>query len=216
MIAPQSSGPHADGPILISGNTDNPTKALILLHGRGASAASILTLADELSLPSTYVVIAPQANDHSWYPQRFTVPTAHNQPYLDSALDKIAAILDSLKAHYSIDATQVVLAGFSQGACLVSTFITQHPRRYQGVAIFSGGLIGDDTEVSNELPGDLSHTPVYIGCDVADFHIPQNRVERTAEVLGAMHANVQLKLYEGLGHTIHPEGIAALQAIVAD
>ncbi len=214
MNIPHSSLPHGDQNVAITGNTSDPKKAIVLIHGRGASADSIMQLADELSIPDDYIVLAPQAAEHVWYPERFIVPQADNQPSLDSALNRIHSIINFLETEYSIQTENIVLSGFSQGACLVSEYLKQHPDKYQGAAIFSGGLIGGDIEIIGGDLGDLQQTPIYIGCDVTDFHIPKERVVATKEVLTAMGATIDLQLYQGLGHTIHKDGLEALQDFI--
>lgn len=207
-----STPPHGNQPIIVAGNNKNPTQALILLHGRGASAQNILQITEQLSLTDKYLLIAPQADEYAWYPKRFIVDKKENQPYLDSALDKINSIVSFLETEFDIKSDQIVLAGFSQGACLVSEYIKQHPKKYKGVAVFSGGLIGNDTEIDESTNGSLEGTPIYMGCDESDFHIPKDRVEESAKILTKMGANVVMKIYTGLGHSIHHEGIDALQS----
>lgn len=214
MDIPNSLLPHGDQYVAVAGNTNNPTKALVLLHGRGASADNIMHLVDELSITDDYIVLAPQAAEHVWYPQRFIVPQSDNQPHLNSALDHIHSIVCFIKNTYNIQTEDIVMAGFSQGACLVSEYLKQHPSKYKGVAVLSGGLIGSDVEVAQVGQPSMHQTPIYIGCDVADSHIPKERVVATAETLTQMEAKVDLQLYEGLGHTIHPKGLSALQEFI--
>lgn len=214
MDIPHSLLPHGNEYVAVTGNTSNPQKALILLHGRGSSADNVMHLIDELSITNDYIVLAPQATEHQWYPERFTVPQSDNQPHLDSALDRIHSIVHFLETTYSIKTENVVLAGFSQGACLISEYLKQHPTKYKGAAVLSGGLIGTDTEVAQPGQPGLNQTPMYIGCDVADFHIPKERIVVTAETFTKMAANVDLQLFEGLGHTIHPKGLSALQHFI--
>lgn len=202
--------------MVIIGNTKNPISALMLVHGRGTSAESIISLTKKLTLPGGYIVVAPQANENIWYPERFIVPITQNQPHLDSALNQLSVVLKYLKETHGIRIGQVILAGFSQGACVVAEFIKRNPGHYKGVAIFSGGLIGDDGEVLQKIDGDLMQTSIYLGCDLEDFHIPKNRFEQSAEIFTKMNAQVELKLYSDLGHTIHKEGIMALQKFISN
>lgn len=214
MQIPHSSLPHGIEPVVLAGNTTNPTRALLLVHGRGASAENIMQLTGELSIPSDYLVLAPQAANHTWYPERFTVPTSENQPDLDSALNRIQTIVSFLETEFNIHSNQIIIAGFSQGACLTAEYLKRYPAVYKGAAIFSGGLIGDDSEITTSETKDLAGTPVYMSCDVADSHIPKDRVVTSANTLTNMGADVDLRLYETLGHAIHPEGVAALQAFL--
>src|SRR3954464_2233988 len=112
---------HAAQPVLRAGPSPQDAAAtLILLHGRGASAESILSLYEELALDAL-AALAPQAAGHSWYPYSFLAPLKDNQPYLDSALHKIRSIVDDL-INRGIPSQRIALLGFSQGACLTSEF----------------------------------------------------------------------------------------------
>lgn len=206
--------PHGSEPVLHFGNTVNPSRALILLHGRGGSAEDIAGLVPHLALAPSVLVLVPQATDYTWYPKRFIEPQANNQPYLDAALDRVYTLVAFLETAYGITADQVTLAGFSQGACLTAEYLKRFPRRYLGAAVWSGGLIGDQADVTVAVPGSLANTPVYVGCDVEDFHIPKERVEATADYLRAHGAEVTLRLYENAGHTIHEEGLQFLAHVL--
>lgn len=214
MDFPTTSPPNGMQPILLSGNTDTPTQALVLMHGRGGNAQDFLQFAMRLAVPADTVIVAPQAEGSTWYPQRFIVSQAANQPELDSALNRIDAILRTLKEQFAIDSQQVTLGGFSQGACLVAEFLKRNPERYRGAAIMSGGLIGNEAEVAIDVPGSLSGTPLYLGCDEDDLHIPNERVRDTAEYFTRHGAEVSSPLYQGLGHAIHPDAIAFIESVL--
>ena len=175
--------------------------ALILIHGRGATAESILPLSDALGA-SEFAVLAPQAMNSAWYPNRFIAPKAQNEPYLSSALRMLANLVAKVNEP-GIPIERLVIGGFSQGACLASEFVAQNPARYGGLLVFSGGLIGEGPSVSAEMySGVLKGTPVFIGCSDVDFHIPVERVHETASILSSLGAEVNEKIYPGMGHTI--------------
>lgn len=209
-----SMPPHGNKGVQIIGNTINPTKALILLHGRGATAQDILGLADHLDLSESGIVLAPEAANNTWYPERFIMPQSANQPDLDSALGRIAALVTFLENAFQIPTEHIVLAGFSQGACLTAEYLKRNPKRYLAAAIYSGGLIGSETEVGEQVEGSLAGTPIYIGCDEEDFHIPADRVRTSATYFSEHNAEVTLRLYTSLGHTVHPDGLTFLQQVV--
>jgi len=77
----------------------------------------------------------------------------------------------------------------------------------------SGGLIGPDG-TPRDYPGTLDGTPVFLGCSDVDPHIPVERVRETADVLTRLGGAVTLRLYPGLDHTIIPDEIAAVQAML--
>lgn len=186
-------------------------QALILVHGRGASAENILRITDNLTIPDTCLVIVPQAPAHTWYPQRFIEPQEKNEPKLSQALTALADICSYVENEYALKPEQITLAGFSQGACLVAEMLKRSPKHYRAAAILSGGLIGSDQEVVTDVMGTFNKMPVYLGCDEEDFHIPKMRVEQTALYLKNHDANVTLTFYKGLGHAIHKDGLDFLQ-----
>lgn len=205
-------GPHQGQPILTSGEPlDRAQAAMIMIHGRGATAESILTLADELAQPG-FIYLAPQASGYTWYPNSFMSPIPSNEPGISSGLAVIAGLIDRL-VEVGIPAEKTMLLGFSQGACLSLEFVARHAQRYGGVAGLSGGLIGPDGTPRN-YPGSLAGTPVFLGCSDVDFHIPKGRVELSAEVLRQLGGNVTMRLYSGMGHTVNEDELAAVRAIM--
>lgn len=203
---------HANQPVYATGEPLNRARAaMILVHGRGASAADILSVTQVLP-PAGWAFLAPQAANFTWYPQRFLVSTQINQPWLDSALAKLAAVLAQVEAA-GLPPEKVVLMGFSQGACLTLEFVARHGRRYGGVAAFSGGLIGADDEPRRDA-GHLADTPIFLGCSEVDFHIPAQRVTAAAERLRVLGAQVTARLYPSMEHTINDDELAALTAMM--
>ncbi len=208
-----TDGPHADQPMRTAGeDLSDATAGVVALHGRGASAASILGLAREFDT-SGVAYLAPQAANRTWYPNSFMAPIDSNQPYLDSALGTVADTMATLE-EAAIPRERVLLFGFSQGACLASEFVARNPQRYGGLAALSGGVIGPaGTEFSYE--GDLDDTPVFIGCSNVDPHIPVERVRETTRVMEDLHGDVTERIYEGMGHTINEDEIAAVDEMLS-
>ena len=205
--------PHRNQPVLSSGaKLTGAAGAVILLHGRGASAEDILELGREFERPEL-AYLAPQAVRNSWYPNSFLAPVAENEPWLSSALRKVDTIL-RMAMDAGISADRIVIAGFSQGACLASEFVARNAARYGGLIAFSGGLIGPPgTEF--QYPGRLGGTPAFFGGGDADAHVPWQRVEESASVLSAMGADVLLKRYNGMPHTINREEIEEARGLLA-
>jgi predicted esterase len=190
---------------------DRAAAAMILVHGRGASAESILELARVLALPG-FAFLAPQAAGGTWYPQSFLAPIPLNEPGISSGLSVIDALVESVAAA-GVPAERTMLLGFSQGGCLASEYVARRGRRLGGLAVLSGGLIGPD-DTPRDYPGDLAGTPAFLGCSDVDFHIPRERVELTAEVLRRMGADVDMRLYPGMGHTVNQDEIDAVRAMM--
>ncbi len=214
-IRPESDGPHAGQPVLTSGAPlPDATAVLILAHGRGAHASDMVGLGNALALPGV-AVLAPQAADQAWYPERFIAPIARNQPWLNSALGTL-----DLAVQHAIDAgiptNRIVLGGFSQGACLAAEYVARQAaarRRFGGLLAYSGGLIGPPGTPFH-YSGSLDGTPVFLGCSDVDFHIPAERVRETATALRQLGGEVEMILYPGMGHTINEEEVEKGRAIV--
>lgn len=204
--------PHAGQPVLHTGAglTEAPA-AMIMIHGRGASAEDIIGLAGELDRPDL-AFLAPQAAGGTWYPQRFVAPLEQNQPWLDSALGRIDALIAHL-GEVGIPPERVVLLGFSQGACLALEYAARNTRRYGGVVGLSGGLIGPDGLVRNDA-GSLAGTPVFLGCSDVDFHIPKERVLASAESLRRLDGAVEVRLYPGMGHLVNQDELAYVRQML--
>ena len=187
---------------------DSAAGIVLLVHGRGATAESILPLAEALAMPEL-CYLAPQAEGHSWYPQSFMAPTAANEPYLTRALSRMAAIIaDVLESGISPDRLAVI--GFSQGACLASETMLRNPRAYGFAGILSGGAIGPPG-TPRDYPGSLAGTRVFLGCAAQDPHIPLGRVRETTETFTRMGASVTERIYPGSSHGINDDELAALR-----
>lgn len=209
-----TQGAHQGQPVYTAGKALHEAQgALILVHGRGASAEDILTLAGELHhLDLAY--LAPQAAGNTWYPYSFLMPLAQNEPYLSSALQRVGEVLAQVKAA-GISPERVIIGGFSQGACLATEFVARNAQRYGGLLVFSGGLIGPPG-TPRDYAGALADTPVFLGCSDVDFHIPKERVTESSEVLRRMGAQVTAKLYPNMGHTINADELTHARQIVND
>lgn len=173
--------------------------ALIMIHGRGASADSIIGLAGELNA-ANLAIYAPQANNHSWYPYSFMAPAKQNEPALSSAIETIDKLVEQVKAD-GISEENIYFLGFSQGACLTLEYIARNAKRYGGAVAFTGGLIGQQLNKAN-YQGDFGQTPVLITTGDPDPHVPVSRVEESIEVLTNLNADVKSEIYAGRPHTI--------------
>jgi phospholipase/carboxylesterase len=206
------AGPHDGQPVLFAGEPlEQASAAMILVHGRGASAHDIMTIAAEVADPD-FAYLAPEAAGNAWYPNRFMEPLATNQPWLSSALETVGRVLAMVEEQ--VPAESVILLGFSQGACLALEFAARNARRYGGLVGLSGGLIGPD-DTPRDYPGSLEGTPVFLGCSDVDPHIPARRVVESGEILERLGGQVTVKLYPGLGHEVNADELDHVRQLMA-
>jgi len=198
--------------ILKSGkDLDQAKKVLIMIHGRGGSAADILSLSAELNIAS-FAVLAPQAAGNSWYPQSFLAPRAANEPYLTDSLQVLSNLVQELKTK-GFTTEQIYILGFSQGACLALEFAASQASPYGGIVAFTGGVIGDHIDHRN-YHGDFEGTPIFIGSSDPDAHVPVSRVKESTALLEGMGANVTEIIYENMGHTISHSEITQVNKLI--
>ncbi|MGB2634604.1 MAG: dienelactone hydrolase family protein [Candidatus Acidiferrum sp.] len=205
--------PHRNQPVIHRGATiESANAAIVLLHGRGASAEDILGLVNEFQMPGT-AYLAPEAASHTWYPYSFLAPIERNEPWLTSALDLVAATLAKLKSS-GMPSEKVALMGFSQGACLATEFVARNPRRYAALVAFTGGLIGPEGTPFH-YSGALDGTPCFLGSGDPDPHVPWERVKESASALSALGGKVTLKRYPGMPHTISEDEISEAKKLLS-
>lgn len=186
--------------------------AMILLHGRGASAESMLSLAEPFAQPDI-ACLAPQAPGGTWYPLSFLAPIEQNEPFLSRSLATVGQLVDNLSAQ-GFGPERLILLGFSQGGCLALEFAARNAQPYGAVIGLSAGLIGPEG-TPHTYPGSLAGTRVFLGCSDIDAHVPLHRVRESARVLGALGADVVERIYPGMGHTINGDEIREVRIAVA-
>ena len=207
-----NADPHRAQPILRQGPDPAAARLVVVaVHGRGASASDILSLAAELALDDV-AFVAPEAAGHTWYPYSFLAPMPDNQPYLDSALALLHRIVAELARQ--TPHARIGLLGFSQGACLTLEYAARHARRYAAVAGLSGGVIGPPG-TARGYAGTMDGTPVFLGCSDVDPHIPLERVHETADIYRRLGAAVDERIYPRMGHLVNRDELDAVRTLLA-
>lgn len=179
-------------------------KAAILIHGRGANADSILSLSQYLKLDD-YALIAPEAAAGTWYPYSFMASDDTNQPALNHSLSQVKDAWNKI-SEAGITAENVVIIGFSQGACLTLEFASQNAKKLGGVIAFTGGLIGETINRA-KYSSDFNGTPIFIGSSEKDFHVPLSRIKESEVILKELGAEPHLMIFKDSNHTIREEEI---------
>lgn len=204
--------PHEGEPVTDAGAPLGTSPVVVILvHGRNAGPANILDLAARFLRPDlTY--LAPAAAGRTWYPHSFLADIASNEPGLSSALGVLATLVASVEAA-GVPRRRIVLAGFSQGACLTAEFAVRHAARYGGIAVYSGGVIGPLGTAWDER-GRFDGTPMFFGCSDVDSHVPEARVNESAALCQRLGAEVTRRIYPGMGHLVNDDEIAWMQRLL--
>ena len=211
---------HAGQPLRRAGAPLERAKAaMVMIHGRGGSADDILGLAELFGdAAEGWAFVAPQAANHTWYPERFMAPMERNEPWLSSALETVARTVAHVE-DAGVSSDRIVLLGFSQGACLGSEWVARNARRFGGIVALSGGLIGPEgtpRDYGGSLTRAFAGTPAFLGCSDRDPHIPEARVRETATVLERLGATVELRIYPNAPHGIFEDEIRAVAAMMGN
>jgi phospholipase/carboxylesterase len=204
--------PHANMPVAYAGHDLKGARgAVILLHGRGSSAEDILGLAGTF-YDERIAFLAPQATNHTWYPYSFLAPIEQNEPWLSAAVARVESLIESCVVA-GIQRSNVVVCGFSQGACLATESIARHPAHYGALIAFTGGLVGpSDLKLQHE--GSLTGTAALFSSGDPDFHVPWSRVGASARELERMGARVELMRHTGRPHTIMEKELEVARSLI--
>lgn len=209
--------PHGNSEVLHAGAPlEGAGKAIILMHGRGASAADIIRLGGGLienGNPDEVAFLAPQATNSTWYPVSGYLPQEQLAPWLESALMVIDQLIDRA-TEAGVPNEKIILGGFSQGAMLSLEYASRGRRKLGGVIAFSGSLIG---------PVDVAHAPLaeatglkmFVGCGTNDSWIPNGAAENSANLFLKAGAEVDLRVYQGMEHIINDDEIEGAKALVS-
>ena len=207
-----SADPHRHQPLVQVGQPLSSARgAVIMIHGRNAAPANILSLVPLLDRPA-FAYLAPAAADGTWYPHSFLAERERNEPGLSSALAVLERVVNDTVSG-GVPKERIVLLGFSQGACLTAEFAASHADRYGGVIVFTGGLIGP-SGTTWPYPGSFKGTPVFLGSSDVDAHVPRTRVAESREVFERMGAAVTERIYPGMGHLVNDDEIQFARGVM--
>lgn len=200
---------HQGQPVLRAGERlADADLVVIFLHGRGATAGSMLPLAEMLEMDGVSFLI-PQAALNRWYPNTAFGPVETNEPDLSSALGIVNSLVEDLREKGFSD-QQIAFGGFSQGACLAAEYMARNAKRYAGLFIFSGALIGPKSMPRNDS-GSFNGMPVFIGGSDVDPWVAHDLISDTVNVFENMGASVDFRTYPGMGHTVNQDEIDSVR-----
>jgi phospholipase/carboxylesterase len=201
----------------------------VLIHGRGRTADEMIDLAVQLDIAGMRW-LAPAADlsadlstearsakvdGGSWYPHRFMESFALNEPFLSEAVERIDLAVSEAGEAGRLRPDDLVVVGFSQGACLATEYVLRHPGRCHTLIVFTGGLIGPPGTSWAAVGGaSLRGLRVLITGSDVDEWVPEARVRETVDVLSQLGADVRLRIYPGRAHEVSAAEIAEAHAFL--
>jgi phospholipase/carboxylesterase len=212
------------------------SRAGVLIHGRGRTADEMIDLAVQLDIAGTRW-LAPSAGlsadlstearsakvearsatveGGSWYPHRFMESFALNEPFLSEAVERVDLAVSEASEAGRLSPDDLVVVGFSQGACLATEYVLRHPGRCHTLIVFTGGLIGPPGTSWAVVGGaSLRGLRVLITGSDVDEWVPEARVRETADVLSQLGADVRLRIYPGRAHEVSAAEIAEAREFI--
>ena len=204
---------HQDNDTLVHGVALEKAKvAVLVMHGRGASASDLLPFVTQLPQGEDVVYMMPQATDNTWYPNSGFGSFEANEPYLSSAWGTIDERLAQIKES-GIPLENVIVGGFSQGACLMSEYVARHAVHYGGLLVLSGALMGPE-DTARDYEGSLAGTKVWVGGANRDPWVTGKQLNETANVSESLGATVSKQIHDSSEHTIRVADIEKATHII--
>ena len=182
---------------------------LLLLHGYGSNEEDLFSFASELPNDSYVISVrAPydlQPYGHAWYAIHFD---ADENKFSDNvqakqSVELIAAFIDEIVKQYPIDAKNVTLIGFSQGAILSYATALTYPEKVSKVVALSGYF---NQEIMPEVIDTkaISHLKFFVSHGSVDQVIPVEWARKAKPALENLGLKVEYQEYP-VGHGVAPQ-----------
>lgn len=190
-----------------AGGTEHTTPGLLLLHGRGADEADLISLAGALD-PRLAVVSARApfrfGPGFAWY--LMDREGGPDDDTLRASLEALREFIPGMCETYDIDPDRLFLLGFSQGA-VVSAALAMTPQHVRGVIMHSG-YVPAQSDFGAE-PRLLKDKPFFVAHGKYDDVIPVEAGRAGEEYLRSHGARVVYNEYP-IGHSISEESLYEL------
>lgn len=188
---------------------------LLLIHGYGSNEDDLFSFANEL--PDTYYVISVRApyslqyGSYAWYSINFDADENKfsNNDEARTSRDLIAHFIDEVVTNYPVDANNISLLGFSQGAILSYAVALSYPEKVQRVAAMSGYLNGDLLK-EDYLKNNFSNLKIFASHGTVDQVIPVDWARKAKPKLDNLGISNTFNEYP-IGHGISPQNFYDLK-----
>jgi predicted esterase len=184
---------------------NNAQVICVLTHGRGQSPEAMEDhILRRMNAPQTAFVL-PRAASGSWYDAKaIDAMTENTSVQLSASLEQLRSITAGLPKNIP-----VVMAGFSQGACLSVEYALRFGRWNGALVALTGCRVG--TPQDNLPKSSLTNLPVYISGSDADPWIPLPAFSQAVQELGSAQARVRADVFPSRGHEATDTEVSVLE-----
>ncbi len=186
---------------------------VVLLHGYGANGDDLLSIGEDWgdALPDAAFVgpNAPSVCDEfvagfQWFPIRaINRELIEREQPMRAVLPALNTYLDAQLAHWGVDDSQLIVAGFSQGAMMAMYAMPRRRKPCAGVIGYSGMLV----DAAGLKAPDIQKMPILAIHGDSDAVVPPECLQGVAEGFDAAGFDVETVLRPHLGHGIDQFGL---------
>lgn len=182
----------------------------VFVHGRAQSPEEMAeTVLPRLDAPGLRFVL-PRAPREAWYDAKAVdALTEATAAQLAEALGIVGQVVEHARGE--CPGVPLVVAGFSQGACLAVEYLMQGGRA-DAAAMLTGCRVGAPSDDLPKAP--LSGLPVYATCGDADPWIPLWAFQKAVGELAAAGARVRSDVFPGRPHEVSDAECAELSRLL--
>ncbi len=185
----------------------------VLVHGRGQSPEEMEShILRRLKAPDVAFLL-PRASRGAWYDAKAVDPlTEVTRAQLGAALGQLADEIGTLREDYP--GLPLLLAGFSQGACLAIEYVSLGFEPPEALVAFTGCRVGTSACVRPDAAP--SGLPVYLSGSDADPWIPLSAMMAAAQALGQRGTRLRADVFPSRPHEVSDVEIEMLAGALAD
>lgn len=162
-----------------------PMPLLVVLHGSGRPAASLVDMWRKLALQEGILVVGPEALN------------AANWSYGGDSPDFLRQLIHEVSAKYPVDASRIYLFGHSAGAIHALYLACRDSAPFAAIAVHAGALPYGEY-VMAPLAALAEKKPILILSGTEDEAVPYNKARTAAQMFA--DNGFAVKFYELTGH----------------
>lgn len=193
-----------------NGNSNEPNKMVIFLHGYGSNGDDLISLASMFNLKSDIIYLSPDAphqfdyahNGYKWFDLE-----SYSEDYLYDGLSSVQPIiLDFINKkleQYNLKQSDLFLIGFSQGAMLAIHLALSMNDSLAGVIAYSGAFIKPSSFINKTIP----NTPILLIHGNMDEVVDYHEMDKAYKELKKLGVEVKHYTQHNTGHQITNAGI---------